>query len=79
MTTAQALRTQKMMTEYAGEPVSLAQVASALYVFGSELACLRIFAKYQTNGAYHNPNARVGFSKNRNTWYFSLEMPSYAS
>lgn len=79
MTTQQDNRTRKMMTEYAGgKPVTCEQINSTLYVFGSELAVLRIFAKYNTNGAYLNPKARVLFSENRNSWAFSLELPSYA-
>lgn len=73
-TAAQIQRTARDWSNYAVEPVTVEQVASALYGFGSELACLRIFAKYNTNGAHHNPNARVGYSVNRSTWFFSLEM-----
>ena len=78
MTEQQDNRTTKMMTEYAGEPITCEQIASALYVFGSELAVLRIFAKYNTNGAYPNPKARVLFSENRQSWAFSLERPAYS-
>jgi hypothetical protein len=73
MTIAQAKRATDMFCEYAKEPVVVDEIASALYVYGSELACLRIFAKYQTNGAFHNPAARVGYSKNMNTHYFVLD------
>ena len=56
------------------DPSDVEQMGSTLYVFASELATLRIFAKYQTNGKIHNPKARVGFSKNTNTFYFALDM-----
>lgn len=75
MTTAQAQRTAAMMKEYAkGEEVTIEKIKSILYVFGSELATLRIFAKYQSNGAVHNPKARVGYSENLKRHYFSIDM-----
>jgi hypothetical protein len=73
-TEAQIQRTARDWSDYAAEPVTVEQITSVLYGFGSELACLRIFAQYQSNGAYHNPRARVGYSENRASWYFSLEM-----
>ena len=73
MTTSQAQRTEAMMKEYAGEDVYLGEIDSTLYVFGSELATLRIFAKYNANGSAHNLATRVGFSKNMDSFYFSLE------
>lgn len=57
----------------AKEPVTGEVISGAMYVYGSELACLRIFAKYNSNGAIHNPKVRVGFSTNLNKWYVSLE------
>ena len=79
MTEQQDNRTTKMMTEFAGgEPVTCEHIAGTLYAFGSELAVLRIFAKYNSNGAHHNPNARVIFSENRQSWAFSLERPAYS-
>lgn len=73
MTDEQEKRTASMMKEFAGEDVTIEHITSCVYAFGSELACLRIFAKYNANGATHNPNARVGYSDNRKTWYFVLE------
>jgi hypothetical protein len=73
MNATQMSRAVVMMQEFAGEEVSVEKIGTATYVFGSELACLRIFAKYQTNGAIHNSKARVGFSKEFASWYFSLE------
>lgn len=74
MTEQQKQRTVAMMSEIAGESVTVEKVTTNLYVHGSELACLRIFAKYNANGAAPNPKARVGYSKNLGTHYFSLEM-----
>ena len=78
MTTAQIERVAKDMTDYAKEPVRVEQITSCLYVFGSELATLRIFAHYLASGSVSNPNCRVGFSKNLNKHYFSLETPGLA-
>lgn len=74
MTTAQAQRTEKMMAEFAKEPVVIEEIKSTLYVYGSELACLRIFAKYNSNGAAPNKKARVGYSENLKSFYCSLDM-----
>ena len=66
-----------MFNQFAGEAVEIEDVGGTIYVFGSELATLRIFAKYQANGSVHNPKARVGFSRNLDRFYFSLDMPAY--
>lgn len=74
-TAAQIQKTTDLMTSYAeGLPVTVEQITFCLYVFGSELAVLRIFARYNANGAVHNPKARVGYSTNRKTFYLSLEV-----
>jgi len=74
MTDEQEKRIARMMKEYAGgEDVKIEHITSCIYAFGSELACLRIFAKYNANGAVHNKNARVGYSENQTSWYFVLE------
>lgn len=69
-----AKRLERSMNAMAKEAVEVEQVGDVIYVWGSELATLRIFATYQTNGAYHNPKARVGYSKNLSKFYFVLEM-----
>lgn len=72
MTTDQQDRTAKMFADMAGEPVTVELVNGAVYGFSSELGCLRIFAKYNSNGSVHNPNVRVGYSDNLQSWYVSL-------
>ena len=59
-----------MFSGFAKEEVKIDFIGGALYVFGSELACLRIFYKYR-----YTKSAVAGYSKNRNTWYFSYETP----
>ena len=77
MTKAQAQRTEVMMKEFAkDENVSVEEIGGTLYVFGPELATLRIFAKYLSNGSVQNPKVRVGYSENMKSNYFSLEMRS---
>lgn len=76
MTPDQHNRTVAMLSEFAGEPVEVEQIKGAIYGFASELGCLRMFAKYNSNGSVHNKHVRVGFSTNLNRWYLSLETPS---
>lgn len=52
------------------EPVTVDRISGCYCVYGSELACLRIFAHYQKTP---NPRARVNYSTNLKTWFFSLE------
>jgi hypothetical protein len=66
-----------MFTEMAGEPVEAEKIKGVIFVFGSELATLRIFAKYQANGSIHNPKARVGHSVNLGKFYFALDTTAY--
>lgn len=74
MTTAQAQRTEKMMAEFAKEAVKIEKIKGNLYVYGSELACLRIFAKYNSNGSHPCKKVQVGYSENLKSFYFSLDM-----
>lgn len=67
-------RLERSMTAMAKESVEVEQISDSVYVWGSELATLRIFAAYQSNGAIHNPKARVGYSKNLSKFYFVLDM-----
>lgn len=63
----QISRLVKDYSKIAGEPVTIEQIKSGLYVFGSELATLRIFRKQPLN-------TRQGYSENLNTFYFSTEL-----
>ena len=74
MTIEQKDRLKRTFERMAGEKITLDQTPSSIYAYGSELACLRIFAKYQANGASHNPNVRVGKSVNLNAWYCSINL-----
>ena len=74
LTTNKLSQMKQYFSDDAQEQVRVEQIGCCLYAFGSELACLRIFANYQTNGAYYNPKARVGFSVNLKEHYFSLEL-----
>jgi len=69
MTPAQKERTQRMMAEYAKEDVTVQAIKGTLYVFGSELACLRIYHKYRFSNGIH-----VEYSTNLQTWFFSMPM-----
>ncbi|ALN21938.1 MULTISPECIES: hypothetical protein [Ectopseudomonas] len=60
-------RTQVEYSRIAGEPVEAQQIGSAIYVFGSELATLRLFRKM--------PNKRQGYSANLERFYFTFDIP----
>ena len=66
-TKSQLIRIEKEYSAIAGEKVTVEQIGSTMYAFGSELATLRLFRKM--------PNMRQGFSENMNTFFFSIEMP----
>lgn len=53
------------------EDVTVDQIASTIYVYGSELAVLRLFAKYNTNGKIYNSKVQVGIHCN-GSHYFSI-------
>ena len=54
------------------EPLKVEQLSGAIYAYGSELACLRLFYKYNKDG--HNPRTRADYSANRKTWFFRMEV-----
>jgi hypothetical protein len=62
-------RAKNDLEKIAKETLELKQLGGALYAFGSELACLRLFHKYR----YCGERAAAGFSDNMKTWYFRLE------
>lgn len=67
MTPEQKARTEQMMAGYADEEVTVQCIKDTLYVFGSELACLRIYHRYRyCNGIY------CEYSTNLKTWFFSM-------
>jgi hypothetical protein len=53
------------------EPVEIEQICSALYVYGSELAMLRLFYK-MAMPAHKSP--KVAYSDNLKTFYFSFSL-----
>ena len=67
-------KAQQTMSEYAGETLEVEVTPTVIYAFGSELACLRVFAKYNSNGSHANEKARVGYSRDRDSWYVSLDL-----
>jgi len=70
----QLARTSRDFSSIAKEEVTVEQIGSGLYGFGSELATLRLFAKYNSNGAIHNAKCRVGYSENLGKFYFSIDL-----
>lgn len=70
----QIASTARDLSKIAKEPVEVQQLGSAIYAYGSELATLRIFAKYNSNGAIYNKKVRCGYSENQNKFYFVIEI-----
>lgn len=56
-------------TRYAKETLLVEYIGHAYYAFGSELACMRLYAIYRAAS-----KTRVAFSTNREQWFFSLEL-----
>lgn len=59
---------EKEMIRLAGEEVHVENIGGVAYVFGSELACLRINYKFPAHG-FH----KVDYSVNRKSWYYMDE------
>lgn len=59
-------RTQRDYSRIAGEQVVVEQIRGALYVYGSELATLRLFRKM--------PHINQGYSENLKTFYVSISL-----
>lgn len=62
-------RAKAEFEKYAKEELELKELGGAVYAFGSELACLRLFYVYRNCG----DRAASGFSENLKSWYFRLE------
>ena len=63
-----AKRATQEWSKLAKEPIEVEIMRGWFYVFGSELACLRLFYEFRkTEGV------RVDWSINRKSWYFSKE------
>jgi len=68
LTEAQVLRLEKEFYKYAGDEeqsLEIESIGGVLYVFGSELATLRIFAKRRLSIPQ-----KVGYSENLKKWYY---------
>lgn len=73
--TANEKRVSLLFEMYAGEPVVVQEIKGTYYGLGSELATLRLFAKYngEGNGEYANPKTRTGYSPIHNSHFFALD------
>jgi len=67
-TVSQIERTTQEYSAIAKEPVTIEFICGTLYAFGSELACLRL-----GNHMRANNTARVAYSTNLKTWYYTHE------
>ena len=71
-TKVQIIRTERELSAIAKETMKVEQVGDSLYSYGSELACLRVFHKYNLNS--HNSKVRIGYSANLSTHYFVIDL-----
>lgn len=64
-----------IMKKIAKEDIKVEYTGGSFYVFGSELATLRIFMKYSNKGK-SNPGGKfdVGYSENLKKFYFRMEV-----
>lgn len=53
------------------EDVTCEQIDNTMYVFGSEVACLRLFYKMNLQA---EKQAKVEYSENMSTWFFSFTL-----
>jgi hypothetical protein len=70
----QIIRTQQMMSGYAGEAVRVTRTPGHLYVYGSDVAVLRIFAHYNMNGMRYNPRVRIHRNREDGTRYLVIKL-----
>lgn len=68
ITQSQIERVSEDLEYRAGEEVEVEFMDGAFWVFGSELATLRLLKKYR-----HNDNARQDYSENLESFYFVLD------
>lgn len=67
MTQEQLDRAAKVWSEYAGEAITVEDIAGVLYAFGSELAMLRLEHRMRVG--------RAEYSSNLKTWSYTTERP----
>ncbi len=72
-TRTQLHRLADYWSELAGESVTVDRTPNAFYGFASELAVLRIFALYQSNGDVHNNMIRIRQHATRG-WFIVLRV-----
>lgn len=70
ITEAQIQRIEKDWGIYAGTPVKVELIGSALYTFCSHLEALRIAYRYRNSG----DKAKVDYSYDKSSWWFRLEL-----
>jgi hypothetical protein len=66
-TEEQTKRIAREYKEIAGDVVEVEFIGDAMYVFSSEIGCLRLYKKFNGCG-------NVKFSINRNTWFYVKEL-----
>lgn len=65
---------ESLWKQYSGENIKVEVHEPTAYGFGSELAVLRLLAKYTSNGKVQNSKVSIDYSINLQSWFFRLDM-----
>ena len=72
MTEQQQRRFTAELSGYAGEDLRTEKINTTLYAYGSEIAILRLFAKYLSNGLVASDKYRIGYSPVEKAYFFAI-------
>ena len=68
LSNVQLERIKNDYSKKAGEVIDIELIGCDLFIYGSELACLRLF--WNLKKRYPNSEVDAGYSENKKTWYF---------
>lgn len=71
-TEQQIKRLERDYSKAAGESVSCDQRGDVIYIYGSELACLRLFHTYRNLPKEKQPT--LDYSENLKAWFFCFKL-----
>ena len=66
---AQYEKTAQELGRIAGEPTQYSEIGGHLYIYGSELATLRLLKHYKLH-----KKTEQGYSKNLKTFFFAIDL-----
>ncbi len=59
-------------SDVANDEIDVENIGGTVYGFTTEIGALRLFREY--NKTIRNERTDIGYSQNRKTWYFRLEV-----